>query len=115
MGLSGLYCYFAFRFCEFDLHEHWDHKSHLEHFTLYLRWINFGFFTVLLIVMGLIVMNKLKQRFYGLYKEYGCQLWTAVITNVVSMFILTVNDILVYYWKAYADLQNQHQDVHYVL
>ena len=113
--LSGLYCYFAVRYCDSELHENWDHRGHLEHFTLMLRWINFGFFTVLLIVMGLIVMNKLKQRFYGLHKEYGRWLWTAVITNVVSMFILTVNDIIVYYWEAYGDLYLKHQDLHYVL
>ena len=56
-------------------------------------------------------MRKLKQRFYGLYSEYGRTLWTAIILQAISLTILTLNNILLVYSTSFDKFKDDNKDV----
>ena len=70
----------------------------------------------MLIIMAMIMMSKLKNRFDDIYGENKCILWTVFITQEISLFIMTLNNILYWYWQAYHDAlngENQNHVLHY--
>ena len=72
--------------------------------TALVRWINIAIFTVILVVIGYMMMRKLRLRYYSLYTDHGRKLWIIYIIQAISLLILTVNSILNYYsiwWRTY--------------
>ena len=43
------------------------------------------------------MMRKLRNRFHGLYTDYGCKLWTIYIVQAISLLLLSITSILDYY------------------
>ena len=48
---------------------------------------------------SIILLSKLKNRFDDFYAEYGCFLWTIIITQALSLIVLTTSESLLYYGK----------------
>ena len=63
----------------------------------FLRWINLVFFTTMLIVVSVIMMRKLRLRFYSLYTDYGSKLLAIYIVQAISLLLMTIYEILDYY------------------
>ena len=47
--------------------------------------------------MSLIMMHRLRNRFHGLYTDYGRKLWCVIITQIISLLLGTLFYVLLFY------------------
>ena len=87
MTLAFLYMFLTGRYC-ISIYDN-KHYEAYEQINFVIS-INGSLLTIVLLIMTLMIMHRLKNRFHGLYTDYGKKLWIILIVQVVSLAISTI-------------------------
>ena len=63
--------------------------------------------TITLTVMSFMLMHRLRNRFHGLYTDYGRRLWKGVIIHIIALSIGATFYLLFYYCEAWVTFWTQ--------
>ena len=63
--------------------------------------VNYVMLSVITVVLSVMLMYRFRNRFHGLYTDYGRSLWKGVIIHIISLLICATFYSLYYYCDAW--------------
>ena len=78
LGMIACYSYYTIETCKVYFND--EDAPDLEWSINKLKAGSFTALTVILIISSFIMLRRLKNRFYGLYTDYGKYLWIVVLS-----------------------------------
>ena len=101
IAISTLTILFTTQYCQSVYDKDMEKKHEISDTLRLLGVISAVLLTTTLIVLSIMMMRRLKNRFYGLYTDYGRILWAFVIIQLLFGISAMIIRAIWVYWDAW--------------